>query len=112
MFIPVVFQKGKGYDFNLRFDEILNQSVGKGKIKALPCGNGKTRTLRVGILKFMDSYSFMGTSIIRMTEIYKLTNKSLYPYEYFKDEQSYYILFGNLTRENFISSLTIKLPYQ
>ena len=102
IFIPVLFHNGKGYDFNLLFDEIFNQNNNQRKTKALPCGNGKTRNFRVGILKFMDSYNFKGTSICKIAEIYSLTKELLYsyeqyPYKYFKDEQSYYNILGILT---------------
>ena len=60
----------------------------------------------------MDSYSFMGTSISKIAGIYNLTNQSLWPYEYFKTKPSFYIVIGILTRENFKSSPTIKLPSQ
>ena len=84
LIIPVVFLNGKGYAFNLLFDEIFNQNNNKRKIKALPCDEGKTRTFRVGILKFMDICSFMGTYISKIAVIYNLTNKSLCPCEYVK----------------------------
>ena len=107
-----MFYSGGGHDVNLQFGGILNQNDGKRKIKALPCCNGKMITFNVGILEAMDSNSFIGTSINKITANYNLTNKSLYPYECFKSNQSYYIVLGNLTKENFQSSLTIKKPSQ
>ena len=60
----------------------------------------------------MGCYSFVSRSISKIAEIYNLKDKSLHPYEYFKDKQLCYILLGNLTREDFKSSLAIKLPSQ
>ena len=54
----------------------------------------------------------MGTSISKIAETCNLTNKYYCPYEYCKDEKSYDNILGNLTKEEFKSLLTIKLPYQ
>ena len=67
---------------------------------------------RVGILKFIDSYSFLTMSLDKMAKVYNIKNKTLYPYEYFKDENSYNTKLGNLSIQDFRSSLTTKLPTQ
>ena len=54
----------------------------------------------------------MDKSISKIAETYNFTNKSLYPYEYYKDEQSHNNILGNQTREDFKPLLTIKLPSQ
>ena len=45
--------------------------------------------LTVGILKFIDSYNFMTMSLDKMANVYQVKSKTIYPYEYFKDENSY-----------------------
>ena len=66
----------------------------------------------VSILKFIDSYSFLTVSLDKIAKVYNIKNKTLYPYEYFKDENSYNNKQGNLSIQNFRSSLTTKLPTQ
>ena len=48
----------------------------------------------------------------KMAKVYNVKNKTLYPYEYFKDENSYNNKLGNLSIQDFRSSLTTKLPTQ
>ena len=47
-----------------------------------------------------------------MANIYQNKSKTLYPYEYFKNENSYNNKLGNLLIEDFRSSLTAKRPTQ
>ena len=47
-----------------------------------------------------------------MANVYQVKSKTLYPYEYFKDGESYNNKLGNLSIEDFRSSLTAKLPTQ
>ena len=111
-FIPVIFHNGKGYDFNLLFNEIFQQNNSRRRIDILPSTNGKARMFKVGILKFIDSYSFLTMSLDKLAKVYNIKNKTLYPYEYFKDEKSYNNKLGNLSIQDFRSSLTTKLPTQ
>ena len=67
---------------------------------------------RVGILKFIDSYNFMTVSLDKIANVYQVKSKTLYPYEYFKDDNSYNNKLGNVSIEDFRSSLTAKLPTQ
>ena len=83
-FIPVIFRNGKGYDFNLLFNEIYKQNNSRRRIDILPSTSGKARMFRVGILKFIDSYSFLTMSPDKMAKVYNIKNKTLYPEEYFK----------------------------
>ena len=39
---------------------------------------------RVGVLKFLDSYSFLRMSLDEMAKVYNVKNKTLCPYEYLK----------------------------
>ena len=100
-----MFHIGKGYDFNLLFDEILKQSSSKRRVDVLPNTNGKARMFRAGMLKFIDNYSFITMSPDKLANAYNIKSKTLYPYEYFKDGNSYKVL-GNITIEDFRSSLT------
>ena len=111
-FIPVTFHNGKSYDFNLLFIELFNQINSKRRVDILPSTNGKARMFRVGVLKFLDSYSFFTMSLDKMATVYNVKSKTLYPYEYFKDENSYNNKLGNLSIQDFRSSLTTKLPTQ
>ena len=76
----------------------------------LPSTNGKARMFRVGILKFIDSYNFKTMHLDKIANVYQVKSKTLHPYEYFKDENSYKNKSGNLSIEDFRSSLTAKLP--
>ena len=111
-FIPVIFLNGKGYDFNLIFNEIFKLNNNNRRVDVLSSTNGKARMFKVGILKFIDSYNFMTMSPDKMANVYQLESKTLFPYEYFKDEISYNKELGNLSQEDFRSSLTAKLPTQ
>ena len=114
-FIPVIFHNGKGYDFNLLFEEIFKQNNSRRRIDRndiLPSTNGKARMFRMGVLNFIDSYSFLTMSLDKMAKVYNVKNKTLYPYEYFKDENSYNNKLSNLSIQDFRSSLTTKLPTQ
>ena len=88
-FILVIFHNGKGYDFNLIFMEIFKQNINKRRVDVLPSTNGKTKMFRVGIQKFIDGYNFMTISLDKMANVYQVKSKTLYPHEYFKDENSY-----------------------
>ena len=111
-FIPVIFLNGKGYDFNLLFNEIFKQNNSRRKNDILLSSNSKARMFSVVVLKFIDSYSFSTMSLDKMAKVYNVKNKTLYRYEYFKDEKSYNNKLCNLSIQDFRSSLTAKLPSQ
>ena len=54
-FILVIFHYGKGYDFNLLFNELFNQNNSKKRVVVLPSTFDKARMFKVGKLKFIDS---------------------------------------------------------
>ena len=109
-FIPVIFHNGKGYEFNLIFNEIFKQINNKRRVDVIFSTNGKARMFRLGMLKFINGYTFMTMSLDKMAKVYQVKIKILYPYEYFKDENSYNNKLGNLSIQEFRSSLTAKLP--
>ena len=78
------------------------------RVDVLPSTNYKARMFRVGVLKVFDSYSFMTMSLDKLAKIYNVKNKTLYPYEHFKDENSYNNKLGSLSIQDFRSSLTTK----
>ena len=49
-FIPVIFHNGKGYDFNLLFNRLINQNNSKRGVDVIASTNGKARMFEVGIL--------------------------------------------------------------
>ena len=51
-------------------------------------------------------------SLDKMANVYQVKSKTFYPYEYFKDENSYNNKKSNLSKEDFRSLLTAKLPTQ
>ena len=69
----------------------------------LPSTNGKARKVRVAILEFLDSYSFLTMALNKMANVYTIKSKTLYFYEKFKDENSYSNILGNLSIEDFRS---------
>ena len=83
------------------FNEIFKQNNGKRRVDVLPSTNGKARMFRAGILKFIYSYSFTTMSLDKMINVYNIKSKTLYPYEYFKDENGYNNILGTLTTEDF-----------
>ena len=111
-FIPVIFHNGKSYDFNLLFNELIKKNIDNRRVDVLPSTNGKARMFRVGILKFIDSYSLMTMSLGKIPNVYGIKSKTLYPYEYLKNENSYNNILGNLPIKDFRSSQRNKLPLQ
>ena len=92
------------------FNEIFKQNNNKRRVDILPSTNGKARVFRLGKLKFIDSYNFMTMSLGKIANVYGVKSKALYAYEYFKNESNYNNKLGNLSIEDFRSSLTTKLP--
>ena len=76
-FIPVIFHNGKGYDFNLFFNEIFKQNNSRRRIDILPISNGKARMFRVDILKFIDSYSFFTMSLDKIAKVYNVKKHNI-----------------------------------
>ena len=71
----------------------------------------------IGCLQFLDSYNFLAMPLDQMAKIYGCKTKTLYPYEYFglesySSKATYQEAIGNLTIEDFKSSLHNKLPTQ
>ena len=114
-FIPLTFHNGKGYEFNLSSNEIFKQylNYSRRRIDISPSTNGNARMFRVVVVKFIDSYSFLTMShVMTNSKCLQHKNKTLYPYEYFKDENSYNNKLGNLSIQDVRSLLTTKLQTQ
>ena len=110
-FIPIIFHKGSGYDFNLVYSELFKHNNDERKVDHIPLAAGKSKMLSIGCLIFLDSYNFLAMPLDQMAKIYGCKTKSLYPNECFGLE-SYSNLIGNLNIEDFKSSLSNKLPTQ
>ena len=116
-FIPVIFHKGSGYDFNLLYSELFKQNNDKRKVDNIPLAAGKSKMFSIGCLKFLDSYNFLAMPLDQMAKIYGCKTKTLYPYEYFglesySSKAIYQEAIGNLKKEDFKSSLSNKLLTQ
>ena len=122
-FIPVIFHKGSGYDFNLLYSELFKKNNDKRKVDNIPLAAGKSKMFSIGCLKFLDSYNFLAMPLDQMAKIYLCKTKTLYPYEYFGlddydseaangSKATYQEVIGNLKIEDFKSSLHNKLPTQ
>ena len=120
-FIPVIFHKGSGSDFNLLYSEIFKQNNDKRKVDNIPLAASKSKMFSIGCLKFLDSYNFLAMPLDKMAKIYGCKTKTLYPYEYFGldtydseaanvSKATYQEVIGNLKIEAFKSSLHNKLP--
>ena len=77
-FIPVIFHDGKGYDLHVLLMRYLNRmEVNRmGVIDGLPSFNGIARVIRVGVLKFIDSSSFMTMSRDKSANVYGIKSKT------------------------------------
>ena len=116
-FIPVIFNNGSGYDFNLLYSELFKQNNDKRKVDNILLAAGKSMMSSIGCLKFLNSYNFLAMPLDQMAKIYACKTKTLYPYEYFglesySSKATYQEAIGNLIIEDFKSSLHNKLPTQ
>ena len=109
-FIPIIFHKGSGYDFNLVYSELFKHNNEERKVDHIPLAAGKSKMFSIGCLIFLDSHNFLAMPH-QMAKIYGCKTKTLYPYECFGLEL-YSNLIGNLNIEDFKSSLSNKLPAQ
>ena len=128
-FIPVIFNNGSGYDFNLLYSELFKQ-INDKKVDNIPLAAGKSKMFSIGCLKFLDSYNFLAMPPDQMTKIYGCKTKTLYTNEYFVFDElgtttksygsgttsgskaTYDIFICYLKIEEFKSSLHNNLPTQ
>ena len=54
---------------SIYYNEIFKQNNSRRRIDILLCTNGKARKFRVGILKFIDSYSFLIMSLDKIAKV-------------------------------------------
>ena len=135
-FIPIFFHNFSGYDCHLIFEELLIQAFEKGyEPKIIPKSMENYVSIQVGCLRFLDSYSFLSSSLDKLVKslnslpicevsfavmedngfIDKIYKKKLaYPYEYFNldnfDTQSAFGKPLNLTKKDYWSTLTHYYP--
>ena len=83
IFIPVVFHNGSGYDFHLRYSELIKQNNDKRKRDNIPLAAGKSKMFSIGCLKFLDSYNILAMPLDQMAKIYHCKTKTFYPIENF-----------------------------
>ena len=67
-FIPVIFDNGSGYDFNLLYSELFKQNNDKRKVDNIPLAAGKSMMFSIGCLKFLDSYNFQAMPLDQMAK--------------------------------------------
>ena len=127
-YVPVVFHNLRGYDSHLIIKEAWRMQ--KDEISVIPNSTEKFMSFKVGKLRFIDSFQFMGTSLENLAgnlkspegdayqhfhamkreypEHYELLcQKGHYPYEWFDDEEK--INFDGLPpMESFYSQLSQK----
>ena len=122
-FVPIFFHNFSGYDCHLIFQELLIQAFEKGyEPKIIPKSMENYVSIRVGCLRFLDSYRFLSSSLDKLVKSLdnlpvmdengfkdKLFKKKLaYPYEYLNLDNFQEPL--NLTKEDYWSTLTQSYP--
>jgi hypothetical protein len=107
-FLPVVCHNLRGYDSHLIIEQLYKLCPDKD-IQAIPTNFEKFMSFKIGQLKFIDSFQFMGSSLEKLTEHlydkddkYKhfhnmkkhynehmdlLCRKGYYPYEYIENDE-------------------------
>jgi hypothetical protein len=127
-YVPVVFHNLRGYDSHLIIKEAWRMQ--KDEISVIPNSTEKFMSFKVGKLRFIDSFQFMGTSLEKLAENLKspegdayqhfhamkreypehyelLCQKGHYPYEWFDDEEKF-DFDGLPPMESFYSQLSQK----
>ena len=105
-------------------DGLKNDEV---KFKIIPKTNEEFISVTYGCIKFIDSYRFLCSSLVKLVKIldsnafvtwkkefpdkwHNLNNKLAYPFEYFNGIDDYKKPVDNLKKENFFHSLKSKCP--
>ena len=127
-FVPVFFHNFSGYDCHLIFEQLINTAIEIGfekeDIKIIPKSMENYISLKIGCLRFLDSYRFLQSSLQKLAEslsdfpILKKNNfydellihKLAYPYEYFNPTNFEKPL--DLKKEHFYSTLKQEYPPQ
>ena len=93
------------------FSELFKQNNDKRNVGNISLAAFKSKMLRIGYPKVLDSYKFYSMPLDQMAKVYNCKTKALYPFEHFGLD--YYDSFiGNLNIEAFKSSLSNNLPTQ
>ena len=103
-FVPILFHNFSGYDCHLIFEHLINKAIeigfDKDDIKIIPKSIENFISLKIGCLRFLDSFRFLPSGLDKLAQsvtelpILKengfddplLTKKLAYPYEYFNEE--------------------------
>ena len=65
-YLPIVFHNLRGYDGHLIIKEAYE--LDKRNISAIPNSYEKFMSFKIGELKFIDSFQFMGESLEKLTK--------------------------------------------
>ena len=100
-FVPVFFHNFSGYDCHLIFEQLINKAIeigfDKNDIKIIPKSIENFISLKIGRLRFLDSYRFLPSSLDSLSKSLNdfpilrgqglddpmLLKKLAFPYEYF-----------------------------
>jgi hypothetical protein len=92
-YIPVIFHNLKGYDSHLIIQEI-SKFMDNYEVSIIPQSTEKFISFSIGNFRFIDSYSFMASSLDKLVKNLTgfkyvqeplLQKKVIYPYEYMSD---------------------------
>ena len=126
-FIPFAFHNFSNYDCHMFFKRLVNLKKGKVNFKIIPKTNEEYFAVKIGCIRFIDSYRFLSESLDKLVEkldsndfiILKkefpdkwqfFLRKLAYPYQYFNSIDDYQKPVDNLKKEDFFSELQNDYP--
>ena len=122
-FVPIFFHNFSGHDCHLIFEKLLTEAYNQNyNPTIIPKSRENYVSVRVGCLRFLDSYRFLSSSLDKLVKsldnfpIMKLEGMSddlfkkklAYPYEYLNLDNFQEPI--NLTKEDYWSTLTQSYP--
>ena len=126
-FVPILFHNFSGYDCHLIFEKLVNMATGKNIKKnendIIAKSSENYISVKIGCLKFLDSYRFLDASLDKLSTTLKsfpsldangmeddlLKRKLAYPYEKGQTIESFYKPL-KLGREDYFSTLKQSYP--